>query len=59
MAISQPLATDPQNSPSHSLQHRQIATDPSTPLNGMIWSESDGIHCYVNGAENTLDMTAV
>jgi hypothetical protein len=32
MAVSQPLATDPQNAPSHSLQHRQIATDPTAPV---------------------------
>jgi hypothetical protein len=35
MAISQPVATDKLNSPDHSLMHRQIATDPSTPVQSL------------------------
>jgi hypothetical protein len=35
MAISQPTASDPLNSPDHSLMHRQIATDPSTPVQSL------------------------
>lgn len=31
---------------------------PGTLVNGMIWAEADGVHCYINGAENILDMTA-
>lgn len=36
MAISQPVSTDKLNSPDHSLMHRQIATDPSTPVQSLV-----------------------
>jgi len=35
MAISQPISTDPLNTPDHSLMHRQIATDPSAPTSSL------------------------
>jgi len=35
MAISQPAADDGLNSPDHSLMHRQIATDPSAPVESL------------------------
>jgi hypothetical protein len=54
MAISQPTSSDKQNSPDHSLMHRQIATDPSTLENGMMWMESDGLHIYRGNTEYTI-----
>ena len=54
MAISQPLATDPQNSPSHSLQHRQIATDPSAPVQSLIVDENGYVGVGVNLTESIV-----
>jgi len=31
-----------------------ITGAPSTPENGMIWMESDGLHLYYNNAEKTV-----
>lgn len=36
MAISQPIASDPLNSPDHSLQHRIIASDPAAPVKSLV-----------------------
>ena len=36
MAISQPVSTDVLSSPDHSLMHRQIATDPSAPVQTIV-----------------------
>ena len=43
MAVSQPIATDKLNSPSHSLMHRQIATDPAASTSVIQIDSSDQV----------------
>ena len=43
MAISQPVSTDKLNSPDHSLMHRQIATDPSAPVQSLTISSTGNL----------------
>jgi len=31
-----------------------VSAIPASPVNGMIWMESDGLHIYYNGAERTV-----
>jgi len=37
------------------LPHR--SGTPGTPQDGEIWTETDGVHVYINGSEYTLDMS--
>lgn len=36
------------------LQLQNLSGVPSSPTNGMIWMESDGLHIYYNGAEKKV-----
>jgi len=40
MAISQPISTDPLNSPDHSLSHRVFANDDSSPVQSVVISST-------------------
>jgi hypothetical protein len=54
MAVSQPVATDKLNSPSHSLMHRQIATDPSASAKSVVIDSNDRLGIGIETPETSL-----
>lgn len=58
MAISQPVATDKQNSPDHSLMHRQIATDPSAAVKTIVVDSSSNTMIGDGGTTNYAKISA-
>ena len=56
MAVEQPAATDPLNSPSHSTQHKIIAADASASVKSLIVSSGDNVGIGTEVPTGKLDV---
>jgi len=57
MAVSQPLASDKLNAPSHSLMHRIMATDPSAPAQSVTVDLNGTMHTSKGRIVNVRTIT--